>query len=134
MVSLLLAVLVLFTVRRQSRRRARSSDGPVRVASPRPSTRTETLADLAFDYSRAVLELNHVGEATKDRALRVLEREILPLAGKVPLDEVTPQFEAGIRAVLLDELEGGTRTAEVVWQDLLRWSRVRLAATQYRTR
>jgi hypothetical protein len=89
-----------------------------------------TIRDLAFDYSRAVLELDDIAEGTKSRALRALEWMILPLVGPFPVDEVTPQLQAGVRAVLVAELDGDTRAAVFVWEDMMRWGRHRLPPSQ----
>lgn len=122
---LLLAALILLVRELRNGRSRRRSDNPVRTAPANRSSREGTVADLAFDYARAVLELDHMSEETKSRALRALEWEILPLAGKVPLADVTEQLQLGVRAVLFDRFEGDARAAAVVWDDLLRWGGVR---------
>jgi hypothetical protein len=117
-----------------SRRRCRVDGAQSRshLASSEPNLRTAKIGDVAFDYARAVLELDDITEATKNRALRALERMILPLTGHFGFDEVTPELQAGVRAVLAADLDGDHRAAVHVWEDLLRWGRCRLPPPQRR--
>lgn len=124
MISLLvLAVLLLLACGLRRQRRGSSSQPRICSPSPTPTVRAGTVDELAFDYARAVLELDDIAEVTKSRALRALEWMILPLAGEFPIAEITPQLQAGVRAVLVSEFDGDTRAAVVVWDDLLRWGR-----------
>jgi hypothetical protein len=100
--------------------------GPVRplaYAPRRPLFGTLTIAEVAFDYQRAVLELDDISDATKDRAIHLVQRMIVPLVGHVRLDDVTPELERGTLAVLTAQAPDDQRGPAVVWQDLLRWGR-----------
>lgn len=100
---------------------------PLGFAPHRPIFGTVTISEVAFDYQRAVLELTDISDATKDRALHLVQRMIVPLIGHVRLDDVTPELEKGTLAVLVVQVPGDERTIGLVWRDLLRWGRVNCA-------
>jgi hypothetical protein len=127
----LLAVLVSIICGLR-RRRSNESGSPNSPPPPRQSFPSVKVADVAFDYARAVLELDDVADVTKNRALWALKWMILPLAGEFPLDEVTPELQAGVNGVLAAELAGDNRAAVLVWNDLLRWGRIRVLQHQRR--
>lgn len=134
MALLLLAVLVLLVCRLWRGRSVGSPQTTTPATGSEQTIRTVRVGDVAFDYARAVLELDDLAEATKSRALWALERMILPLAGRFPLDAVTPELQAGVRALLVAELDGDGQAAVLVWEDLLRWGRLRLPPPQRRNR
>jgi hypothetical protein len=121
MTLLLLAALVLLVYAFRHERRHGPDRTPMPAVPPRDGPQRATIADLAFDYARAVLELDTVNEATKDRALRALEWTIVPLTGQLPLADMTPELHARVRAVIAAEPEGDASAAVLVWDDLLRW-------------
>lgn len=97
--------------------------------SPRPPVARiraspTTLAEVAFEYERALLEVE-TAAATKERALAVISQIIVPLMGHVRLNDVSPELEEGVRLVIAaqvnDDWPGG------VWADMVRWGRSQAA-------
>ena len=84
--------------------------------------RRASLAEVAFDYQRAVLDLD-IGEEVKLRALHLVSRAIVPLVGSVMLDEVTLTLELGTAQVLRQQFPIDPQGVVYVWHDLLRWGR-----------
>jgi hypothetical protein len=126
---LLLAVAIFLRRRRRVSRTLVASDLPKRRPRP-PSVRRErlTVADAAYRYERAVLEVDDVSEWTKNRALLLLAEKIVPLTGTLDLDDLV-LVHAGVRLVLAEE-EGADRGVVVVWDDFVRWSRFHLGGSR----
>lgn len=93
------------------------------VAPPRVLKASPSLADVAFDYERAVLELRDISDETKNRAIYLVARVIVPLVSRTRLADVTVEYEQGV-ADVLREYQPDPRAAVLVWHDLLRWGRV----------
>ena len=85
------------------------------------------MAELAFEYGRAVLALSVVEEQTKTRALSWLSEAIVPLAGTLGVDELTPEICRHVAAILAEEADEEGRMVAHVWSDLVRWGRAFLA-------
>lgn len=100
---------------------------PTRVQAHR---RTASVAELAFAYGRAVLEVPDVSEETKTRALAFVSTQIVPLAGALDVADLTPAVRSGVAAILADVDEG--RWVVYVWNDLLRWGDAFLARERCR--
>jgi hypothetical protein len=127
----LLRLIGLALGARALRRRCRTQapPSPLRFAPQRQRFGALTVADIAFDYERAILELDDVKEETKTHAAWALSRIILPLVGDVRLDDVTRDFESGVRAVLVGQLEDKDWVGHV-WDDLLTWGRIHFTPPQ----
>ena len=125
MALLLLALLALIAY--VLRRRRPSPSGwaePLLPIAPRRHRFGDlTIADVVFEYERAILGLEEVTEHTKDRAMWALSRVIVPLVGHVRLDDVNADMESGVRAVLVAQLEDEGDWLGRVWDDLIRWGR-----------
>jgi hypothetical protein len=106
-------------------RRRRPPRPPLRDKMPPPDART--VAECAFAYERAVLELDHVSEETKTRALRHIACVIVPLIGWLPYHELTPELEQGVADILVDWRDGDVLV--FVWRDFTRWSRAHIPTT-----
>jgi hypothetical protein len=98
------------------------STQPLRIGS------TLTVSELAFEYGRAVLALSAVEEETKTRALTWLADAIVPLAGTLHVDELTPELCRHVGGILVDEADHEGRMVAYVWSDLVRWGRTFLAS------
>ena len=96
---------------------------PPLTFAPRHEFGAVTVADVAFDYERAVLELDDVSEETKERAIWAASRVVAPLVGRLRLAEVTPELETGVGTVIRARLDPDQEWVVHVWADLLRWGR-----------
>lgn len=83
-----------------------------------------TVADVALAYERAVLELDLVSETTRNRALLAVGGTIVPLAGWLRFDELTPELCRGVQAVLSELGTSDDNATAYIWGDLVRWGRV----------
>jgi hypothetical protein len=81
-----------------------------------------TVADLAFEYGRAVCALADVADETKTRALTLVTHAIIPLVGNVPVAVLTPALCDSVGQILADEDGDDGRRVAYVWRDLVRWS------------
>jgi hypothetical protein len=80
------------------------------------------LAEAAFAYERAVIDLWEISDATKVRALGLLADKIVPLVGALGIDDLL-QIHVGVRYILETEVgEDGDRAVIVLWDDFVRWS------------
>lgn len=115
-----LALLLLAWVVVHLRRRKRPLAPAMAPPSAKPVLVRLTVADLAFDYERALLEFK-IREATRTRAITVAAQVIVPLAGPLRLDQLTPTLAAAVRAVLAAQMPDGW--AARVWADMLSFGR-----------
>lgn len=129
-----LLVLVVLCIYGSWRLYKRWPRGPLAFDSLRQSFGGLTVADVAFNYERAILDLDNVSEATKERAMRSLSGLIVPLVGHVRLDDVTSQLEYGVDVVLRAQLGQNEAWVIHLWHDLLRWGRCHLAPPEQRDR
>jgi hypothetical protein len=91
-----------------------------------PHSAGRSLAEAAFAYERAVIDLLEIGDATKVRALRLLADKIVPLVGVLDIDDL-PEIHVGVRYILETEAaEDRDRAVIVLWDDFVRWSRYHL--------
>jgi len=81
-----------------------------------------TVADLAFEYGRAVCALTEIAEERKTRALTYLAETIVPLAGPLDADALTPSFCRSVARVLLSDDDEDGRRVSYLWWDFVRWS------------
>lgn len=93
-------------------------------ASPAELLGSRCLVEVAFDYQREVLELEGIDPDTKERALFLVSRVIVPLLGDIDLANLTSQLEAGIEAVLATQFPVDPNGAVFVFRDLIRWGRL----------
>ena len=131
---ILLGALLAYAIPRLARERARRPVRPLSFGPSRELLGLVTVADVAFDYERAVLELDDISDETRERALWALSRIIVPLLGRVRLDDVTPQLEEGVGTVLRAQLDVDDYWVIHVCNDVLRWGRQNVAASTQRTR
>jgi hypothetical protein len=124
---IVIGALLVYGIRRLNANRFRWSEHPLSFAPRGQAFGAVTVAEVAFDYERAILELDDISETTKDRAMWALSRIIVPLVGHVRLDDVTSELETGVGAVLRARLDSEDDWVGHVWDDLLRWGRDNLA-------
>ncbi len=129
---LICLVLIAYALKRR-RDRGQPALPPLPFAPRRPRFGTLTVAEVAFEYERAILELDDVSALNKNRAVWALSQFVVSLVGHVRLDEVTRDLETGIRAVLIAQLEDEGDWVGCVWDDLLRWGRYHFTPPAHRS-
>jgi hypothetical protein len=106
-----LALLALLLASRAHRRRKGAEAKPVAT----PAFLARTVADVAFDYERALLD-SAMREGSRDRLLAAVAQLIVPLVGSLPVDQLTPELAQGVRDALVAQGDGW---AAPVWVDML---------------
>lgn len=107
-----------------ARRLRRTSASRPLAAAPAELLGSPDLFEVAFDYQRAVLELEDIDAETKNRALFLVNRVIIPLFGRVRFADLTPRLEEGMVDVLAAQSPADPEAAIYVFRDLVCWGRV----------
>jgi hypothetical protein len=92
---------------------------------PAPS-QSMTVADLAFEYARAVVGLTNVSEERKDEVLECLSQRIVPLVGSLSTDDLDDSLRVNVARILDGETEEGATRLVLIWWDFVRWGRIYL--------
>jgi hypothetical protein len=82
-----------------------------------------TLKQWAFDYERALLE-EAMPQAERDRAIRLISREVVPLVGQVRVVDIDDELIRSVGHVLAVQAgEGDARYVARAWAHFVGWVR-----------